>query len=380
MTSPLSILIAPDKFKGTLDAQQVAECIKSGIDSHGQGFLRSTTLPLADGGDGFVRAALNAGYDPRSIQVLGPTRFPRITQIAYNGETAIIEAASICGLSSLPDSRRDPLRATSHGVGDAIRYSAETLGARRVVVGLGGSATTDGGAGMLHALGARFVSRSGQNIVPAPHNLANLVEIDMTEALPLRNIEIIGASDVWNPLLGPNGTAAVFGPQKGASVTDIASLNASLRALTRTIRSGSAMSSHPGAGAAGGIGFGLLALGGTLTSGASFVLELLGFDALAESSDVVITGEGSLDAQTDSGKLVSVVANRTAPKEVIAVVGRSELSAAQTLDLGLSGVYTVADRSTHDTSNDPEESARVLRAIGAEIAIGLREDAVSKSA
>lgn len=365
--SVTSVLIAPDKFKGSLTAREVAENIAAGITAHDEGAPRCTLLPLADGGDGSVQAALAAGYDAVSVLVSGPTGQPLTTTIAFDGHTAVVEVASIAGLGVLPGGNFRPLSATSYGVGEALRFAVEHLGARRVTVALGGSACTDGGAGMLNALGAIFIDESGEQVRPAPGIFSGLRHVRLDQVLPLAGVELVGASDVVNPLLGPTGAATVFGPQKGASPVDVEYLEAGLTHYQRLTNPHGSVADTPGAGSAGGIGFALLLLGGRLVSGANYFLDLLDFDTQAQAADLIITGEGSLDEQTESGKLISAVTRRAAGKPVIAVAGRSTLTEAAAADLGLSSVITLAERSDVDTSHDSELSAQLLRRIGCEL-------------
>ncbi|GAA4866558.1 glycerate kinase [Saccharopolyspora rosea] len=364
----ISILIAPDKFKGTLTAAEVAEHLRAGLEDAGRSGVRCTTMPLADGGDGTVAAVSAAGYKPVMLRLTGSDGARRTTAaIAFNGHTAVIEVANICGLSAVPPDERNPLGATSRGVGEAIRYATEVLAARRVVVGLGGSATTDGGAGMLHALGVRFVDRDGRDVEPRAGALSDLARVDFSGLIPLSGIEVLGASDVDNPLYGPHGAATVFAPQKGAGLDETRLLDRGLAHLARLTDGDGGLASLPGAGAAGGLGYGLLLLGGALTSGADFILSLLDFSRRAAATDVIVTGEGRLDSQTGRGKLIAAVARHAGDAATIAVVGSTTLTADESSALGLSAVYAIADRAAADTSRDAELSAQVLRLIGREL-------------
>ncbi|PRY66972.1 glycerate kinase [Glaciihabitans tibetensis] len=380
----VSVLVAPDKFKGSLTAGEVARWITEGLleGPHGR-LLSCRQLPLADGGDGSVAAALFAGFEPLALTVTGPTGQPVSTTVALNGTMALVEVATTCGLSVLPGGRTDALGASSYGVGEAIR-EVVARGARRVVIALGGSATTDGGAGMLAALGARFLDADGATLLPSGGNLSRVRSVDTAELLPLAGVELIGASDVTNPLTGPNGAAHIFAPQKGADPATVIELDAGLSHLvTRVDTAGFPQARGaalvPGAGSAGGLGFAIVLLGGQLVSGADFFLDLLGFDGHVAACDIVITGEGSLDAQTSQGKLVSVVGKRSGGKPVIAVVGRSELGEAEAGALGLSRVYALADQTGRDTSRDPALSARLLVQIGHTIAAALAASAADGS-
>jgi glycerate kinase len=337
------ILIAPDKFKGSLTAAQVAAALATGVGDRAD----VTVLPLADGGDGSVEAAASAGFVLHG-------------KIAFDGHTALVEVANTCGIALLRE--LDPLGTSTFALGEAI-HEALALAPRRIVIALGGSASTDGGAGMLAALGVRFLDATGDAFVPTGGTLSAIHSIDSSGLVTLP--EIVCATDVDNPLTGPRGAAAVFGPQKGAIPAHIALLDAGLTHLA-TIMRADAAASRPGAGAAGGTGFAALTLGATIVSGADFFLDLLGFDRHLEDCDLVVTGEGQLDEQTAAGKLVAVVAPRAAPVPVVAVVGRSLLTAGQSEALGLSRVFALSDRA--DTSRDPVLTEQLLEQVGRELA------------
>ena len=361
------ILIAPDKFKGSLTAADVAARIAAGI----HGAVPSATciaLPLADGGDGSVDAAISAGFTARRLRVGGPTGEPLVATVAISGSTAVIEAASICGLSVLAGGRLEPMRSSSCGIGDAIAALVPEPGISRIVLALGGSATSDGGMGMLHALGARFLDERGDRLEPSGSQLARVHRVDLSSVIDLEGVEIVAATDVRNPLLGQRGAAVVFGPQKGATASQVAELELGLSRLVAALGDRAAvLSAEPGAGSAGGLGFAVLHIGGRVVSGADYFLDLLGFDALAADADLVITGEGSLDEQTAGGKLVAVVAARS-PSPVVAIVGRSTLTPEQSAALGLAEVRSISAGTTRDTAGDPDLSAALVRDAASAIA------------
>jgi len=271
---------------------------------------------------------------------------PHTTQIALstatdqNPATAIVEVANTCGLHTLPGGRLAPLAATSTGIGQAIRHAVE-LGARRMVLALGGSASTDGGAGMLAALGVGFRDRHGRNLQIAGGTLHLIDTIDTSRLLDLTGIDLVIAGDVANPLTGPQGAPAFYGPQKGATEHDVAALDAGLRHLVdrlTTLRPDAAvLAREPGAGAAGGLGFAGLLLGGRIVSGADYFLDLLDYDRRVTDCDLVITGEGRIDDQTLQGKIAGEAATRARQAGVpcFAIVGRNELDAfgARLLDI-----------------------------------------------
>ena len=252
------VVVAPDKFKGTLTAAQVAAHVAAGLGRASPG-LTTVQVPVADGGDGTVDAAEAAGYRRVEIGVRGPTGQPVTASIALLGGTAIIESAQACGLTRLPGGRPAPLTATSRGVGELI-LAAVRMRAKRIVLGLGGVACTDGGAGLVTALGGRLLDSSGAELPPGGAALARLDRVDASRLRDLSGIEVIAATDVDNPLLGPRGAAAVYAPQKGASAADVACLEEGLaRWADVAERSfGFAKRDEPGAGAAGGLGFAAL--------------------------------------------------------------------------------------------------------------------------
>lgn len=366
--TPLTVLIAPDKFKGSLTAAEVITHLGSGLRARGIGYRG---CPLADGGDGSVQAALHAGFQPVPVTVTGPTGGPRPAVLAYDGHTCIVEVANTCGLAALPGGVLAPLWSSSRGLGDAVRAAVD-LGADQIVLALGGSASTDGGTGMLASLGMRFLDKNGQPLDPCGANLGRIDSIDPAGLLDLSRVQLVIASDVQNPLTGPDGSAVVYGPQKGTTADDIDTLEAGLVALVQRLRAagyGDAdrLARTPGAGSAGGIGFAALLLGGSLVSGAEFFLDLLDFDAQLEGCDLVITGEGRMDGQTRHGKLPAMVADRARPVPVIAVVGRNDVSASDLDALGIRAVYALTDLTDDNPADNAALSARLLRDLGISI-------------
>ena len=362
----MKVLLAPDKFKGSLTAAEVAAHLGTGLRARG---MTVDELPLADGGDGSVAAAVAAGFAPEPVTVAAATGRPHTAEIALSTTTdqdlptAVVEVANTCGLHTLPGGRLAPLAATSTGVGQAVRHAVEH-GARRIVLALGGSASTDGGAGLLAALGAGFRDRTGRDIQIAGGTLHRIATIDLAGLVDLTGIDLVIAGDVANPLTGPHGAAAVYGPQKGAAPADVAVLDAGLSHLVdrlMILRSDApALAQQPGAGAAGGLGFAGLLLGGRIVSGADYFLDLLDFDHRVADSDVVVTGEGRIDDQTRHGKLPAVVARRSHPRPVIAVVGRSDISAATAEDMGLAAVHALTDHTDQNPAGNPGLSRHLL--------------------
>lgn len=305
----LRIVVAPDKFKGSLDAASVAAALAAGV----RDVLpdaRCELVPMADGGDGTVDAFLASGATARTVLVGGPLGAPVDATYARDGDVAIVEMAAASGLVLVADGP-DARRATTRGTGELLRDALDG-GARRIVLGIGGSATTDGGAGALAALGARFLDARGEPLEPTPAALAHVARADLAGLDPrLRAVDVAIACDVNNPLLGPSGAAAVYGPQKGASPTDVAFLDAMLARLAdaMTAATGRDLRAEPGAGAAGGLGWALAsACGARLARGVTLVAEIRGLAGVLRGADWCFTGEGRIDAQTLRGKVVDGVA------------------------------------------------------------------------
>ncbi len=352
-TRPTRVLIAADKFKGSLTAVRVAGHVTAGLRrGAAEGAeLEIVSLPVADGGDGTVDAAVAAGFERRELTVTGPLGTPVTAAYALRGTTAVVEMAEASGLRHLPAGVYAPLTATTHGSGELLRAALDA-GARRIVFGVGGSATTDGGAGMLVALGARLLDADGAPVAPGGGPLCELATAELTGLDPrLAETEVVLASDVDNPLTGPKGAAAVYGPQKGAGPEEVRALDAALahyaRVLERAAGSRAAdCAQAPGAGAAGGIGFGaLLGLGAAFRPGIDVMLDVLGFAAALEGTDLVITGEGSLDGQTLHGKAPAGVAAAARARgiEVVAVCGRLALSPSALGTAGIRRAYPLTD-------------------------------------
>jgi glycerate kinase len=325
------VLIAADKFKGSLTAVQVAERVTAGL-RRVVPDLDVTAMPVADGGDGTVDAAVAAGFERREIRVAGPLGDEVTAAFAVRGDTAVVEMAEASGLQRLPKGVFAPLTSSTYGSGELLRAALDA-GARTIVFGVGGSATTDGGAGMLSALGARFLDAEGEPVPPGGGALTDLASADLTGLDPrLTTVDLILASDVDNPLTGPKGAPAVYGPQKGATPDDVDALDAALGHYAKVLEEATGAkaaeyAAAPGAGAAGGIGFGALLLGARFRPGIEVMLDVLGFASALEGATLVITGEGSLDEQTLHGKAPAGVAAaaRAEGKEVVAVCGRLAL-------------------------------------------------------
>ncbi|PVD05471.1 glycerate kinase [Streptomyces sp. CS207] len=345
------VLVAADKFKGSLTAVEVAERVTAGL-RRVVPDLAVEALPVADGGDGTVAAAVAAGFERREVRVAGPLGDEVTAAYALREGTAVVEMAEASGLQRLPEGVLAPLTSSTYGSGELLRAALDA-GARTIVFGVGGSATTDGGAGMLSALGARFLDGAGEPVSPGGGGLADLASADLSGLDPrLSDVELVLASDVDNPLTGPKGAPAVYGPQKGASPQDVETLDAALGHFAKVLEGTETVGARaaeyaasPGAGAAGGIGFGAMLLGARFRPGIEVMLDVLGFAPALERADLVITGEGSLDEQTLHGKAPAGVASaaRAAGKEVVAVCGRLALAPEVLGRAGIRRAYPLTD-------------------------------------
>ncbi|TCK21866.1 glycerate kinase [Pseudonocardia endophytica] len=365
----MHVVVAPDSFGGTLTAPDAAEAIAAGW-RRGAPADDVRAVPLADGGTGFadvLHAVL--GGTLHELSVTGPLGSPVDGTWLEVGDTAYVESATACGLHHVPREQRTPdvaRSATSRGVGELVA-AARDAGTTRIVVGLGGSATTDGGAGMLAALGAVPVDDGGAPLEDGGAALVRCARLDGTPVLD--GVTLVAAADVDNPLLGRHGAAAVFGPQKGADADAVAELDGAL-AVFGTVLAGlrPGVADERAAGAAGGLGAALLALGATVEPGAGLVRSLTGLDAELDAAQLAVTGEGSFDWQSLRGKLVTTVAAGAAERGVPCVVlagqvsvGRREMGAA-----GVAAAYAVADAAGLEASMaDP---AGTLSALAEDVA------------
>ena len=303
----MKIVIAPDSFKESLSAAGVASALARGL-RQALPAAEIRECPLGDGGEGTLDAVLAAtGGEVREARVTGPLGEPVTARWGWLAEqcTAFVEMASASGLELVPRARRDVRVATSHGTGELL-CAALDAGAERLVLAIGGSATNDGGAGVLQALGVRLLDAQGQALAPGGAALASLASLDLTGLHPrLAAVEVVIAADVDNPLCGPQGASQIFGPQKGASPEQVRELDAALAhfATVTATTLGRDVSEQPGAGAAGGVGFAALAfLQATFRPGIEVVAELVGLEEALQGADLAVTGEGRLDGQTLRGK------------------------------------------------------------------------------
>lgn len=323
-------VLIPDSFKGTMSSSRICDILEKAILTHDAG-AQVVKLPVADGGEGSVDAFLQAmGGEKISVRVSGPyfEEMEAFYGLVDCGRTAVIEMAACAGLP-LVGGNRHPDRTTTFGVGQLIAHAAGK-GVKRIVLGLGGSATNDMGCGMAAALGVRFFNASGESFVPVGGTLSEIASVDASLLLPaLKGIELTAMCDIDNPLFGENGAAYIFAPQKGADDEMVRFLDGQLRAGSAVVQRdlGCSLLELPGAGAAGGMGFGAAAfLGFRLQMGIRTVLETVDFDAHLRGADLVITGEGKLDSQSLRGKVVLGVCAAAKRKgvPVVAIVGDIE--------------------------------------------------------
>ena len=347
----MRVLVAPDSFTGALSAAAAAEAIASGWRA-ARPADRVVAVPVADGGEGTVAAVSAAlGLRPSVTTVTGPLGDPvEAAWLMLDGGTAVVEMAQASGLALVPVERRDPRSTTTRGTGELVR-AALNAGADHVVVGLGGSATNDGGAGFAQALGARLLDDSGAELEPGGAALARLARVDVTHLDPgLRSVAFTAATDVDHVLCGPGGASAVFGPQKGADAAAVGELDAALArwaaVLGRDVPGGAGVADRPGAGAAGGLGAALYALADARREpGAAVVLRLVGLARHVRRADLVVTGEGCLDAQSLRGKAPVAVAGaaRGLGLPCVVIAGRVEAGRRELAAAGIDAAYAVVD-------------------------------------
>jgi glycerate kinase len=341
MIPPLRVVIAPNAFKGSLSPAAAAQAMADGV-RRAVSDAECIVRPVADGGDGSLDAFSAAGFARRPVTTRGPTGDPVDAAYATDGSTAVVELASTCGLLLLPGDIPAPMTSTTEGLGDAIRAALDH-GVTSLVVCLGGSASTDGGTGLLVALGARLTDAAGHEVRPGGAGLRHIVSVDLAGLDPrLARTTVAIAADVTSPLVGPAGAAAVFAPQKGATPDEVAELDEGLRMWADVLvrATGRDVSAMPGAGAAGGAAAALLAVcGATMSPGAALIADLLGLDDAIASAHLVLTGEGRLDAQSILGKGAVAVAARAHALRVptLAICGAIDLDEPAMRDAGFDG-------------------------------------------
>lgn len=358
-------IVISDSFKGTLSSREICAIARESVPRILPG-CEVAAIPVADGGEGTVSCFIDAvGAEAVTLFVSGPYGEPMEAVYARKGSRAVIEMASAAGLPMVGE-RKDPELTSTYGVGELIRR-AIGQGCTDILLGLGGSCTNDGGCGCAAALGTRFYDASGKEFVPVGGTLERIERIDNTETERLlQGVTLTLMSDVDNPLCGERGAAYVFGPQKGADTAMAERLDAQLRALDMTLRRElcADVADLPGAGAAGGMGAGCMALlHARMCSGIEAVLDMVDFDAQLRGADLVITGEGRIDSQSIHGKVISGIAGHTRPRHIplIAIVGSIAPDASEAYELGVTAMFGI-DRAAKAFPEYASESAAYYRA------------------
>lgn len=344
----MKFILIPDSFKGTLSSEQICEIAKEKVEKHFPD-AETACVPVADGGEGSVDAFLTAlGGSKVSVTVKNPyfEDMESYYGVIHEGKTAVIEMASCAGLPLVED-RKNPKLTTTYGVGQLILAAAES-GVDKIIVGLGGSSTNDGGCGAAAAVGIKFYDKDGKEFVPTGGTTADIAKIDLSgRAKVLDQVEIVTMCDIDNPMYGPTGASYIFGPQKGADEAMVEELDAGIKNLSRVIAeaTGEDISQVPGTGAAGAMGAGMIAFfGSRLQMGIQTVLDTVNFDEMIKDADYIITGEGKLDSQSLRGKVVIGIAERAKKqnKNVIAVVGGADDSEIdKAYEMGVTAVFPI---------------------------------------
>ncbi|WP_420884743.1 glycerate kinase [Actinomadura geliboluensis] len=355
---PGHVLLAPDRFPGALTAAQAARRLAAGL-RRARPDVPLVELPVADGGEGTVAAAVAAGWRAVEVEVCGPTGRPVTARLAVRDRSAVVELAEASGLRRLPGGKPRPLTASSLGTGQLLGHALR-LGARRIVLGLGGGACTDGGAGLVQGLGGRLLDALGKDLPPGGAALRSLHALDLRGLPDMSGVEVVVAGDSAGPLLGRGGAAAVDGPRRGAGREEVRVLDAGLRRWADLAEAAARRTARdlPGAGTSGGVGFAALTfLGATIEPGPALLLDLLGFADRARGARLVVTGEGVLDTRSLRGSAPIGVARAAARAgaPVIAVAGRRGLTGEQLRKARIQAAYALADI-------EPDEERRVRRA------------------
>ncbi len=369
----MNILAAPDSFKGSLTALEVAENIQKGIKNFDEK-INVELLPMADGGEGTVQSLVDA-TDGEIIKkdVTGPLgkKVEAFYGILGDKKTAVIEMAAASGLPLVPKAKRNPLKTTTYGTGELI-MSALKHGVEQIIVGIGGSATNDAGVGMAQALGAEILDENGKQVAFGGEHLDEIKEINL-ESLDsrIKETEILVACDVDNPLFGRNGAAYVYAPQKGADQYMVDQLDNNLRQFNEVVKEelNKNINEIPGAGAAGGLGAGLVAfLDAELKAGIDIILELMNFEKKLEDIDLVITGEGMLDGQSINGKTPIGVARKAKEKEiaVVAIAGTLGIGVKKVLDYGIDAYFSIIDKPS-ELDLIVKQSPKLIRSLSEQI-------------
>lgn len=375
----MRVLIVMDSFKGNITGAEASDAVSRGV-RRACPWAEIKILPAADGGEGTVDAFIRTlGGTLRSGVVASPLGEPMTASWGHLPDgSAVVEIAAASGLPLVPLSQRNPLFTSTFGTGQQIRAALDA-GCRSIVLGLGGSATNDGGMGILSALGARFLDAGGEELKPCGVFLRDIDRIDLTELDPrLESTELLLACDVQNPICGPSGAAAVYGPQKGASPAVVAELDAGLRCLANAIEraAGRNVLDLPGGGAAGGVAAGLAGvLDAKIVRGVDMLARVTHLDAEIEKADVIFTGEGRIDGQTTQGKLISGIASRARARSipVIALVGSIRGHIGPLMSMGLAAVFPIGNgpcpfpqalqHSLDDLERTSSQVIRVMRGV-----------------
>ncbi len=380
MAALKKVVLIPDSFKGTISSAEICTIMAEQIRRYAP-TAEIVRIPVADGGEGTVDAFVTAmGGGTVSIPVKGPygENLMGFYGLVDGGRTAIVEMAACAGLPLVGDNRHAE-KTTTYGVGQLINHAAEA-GCKKIIVGLGGSATNDGGTGAACALGIRFLDAAGNEFVPVGETLGHIASIDGSGLCPkLKNAELITMCDIDNPLCGPQGASAVFGPQKGADAATVDMLDRNLAHLSEVIKKdlGKDVLTLPGAGAAGGMGAGMVAFfGSKLQMGIETVLDTVSFDKLAEGADLIVSGEGRIDSQSLRGKVVAGVAGHAKRMGVplVAVVGDIGDNIEPVYSMGVTAVFSINQvavdfsisktRTRSDLAKTMDNLTRFLTAFG----------------
>jgi glycerate 2-kinase len=369
----MKVLIAPDKFKGSLDAIKVCQAIEEALYESGKP-IQSRSIPMADGGEGTCDMLTQFSKGKKiKVQVLDPF-FRRIDGeygISGDGKTAFVEMANVSGLQLLKPEERNALLGTTFGTGQLIAAALDQ-GVQSIIMGVGGSATNDAGIGMAEALGAKFYDVAGNQLKPIGQNLKSIERIDVGNLHPrIKEVSMVAICDVSNPFYGLNGAAHVFGPQKGASPEVVKFLDEGLVHFASVVKRQFGLDiNFPGAGAGGGLGGGAKVFFNIeFRSGIEFIMDFIGLEKLVRQSDLIITGEGKMDEQTLSGKVVKGVADlsRKHGKPLIVVVGKNELSMDKTRALGVDKVVTLLEGKTTESEAFRDTYALIKRRMADDV-------------
>lgn len=344
----MNIVIAPDSFKGSLTAIQVSDVIENAIKDYNEQF-KVIKKPMADGGEGTIDAILSATTgEVISINCTGPlgALIPTSYATIDDGQTAVIECAKMAGLIQVPEEKRNPDHTTTYGIGETI-LAALDKGCTSIIIGLGGSATNDGGLGMLLALGMEAFDEQGNKVGIYGQDVHKIRSVDFSKIdSRLNDVAIKVASDVDNPLCGTRGASSIYGPQKGATAEQVKSYDQSLYNFSRLVESNlqTSIRDVAGAGAAGGLGFGLLAIGGQLVSGAELLANAIDMETAIQKADIVLTGEGQSDAQTLYGKAPGYIASVAAKYDVPTILISGGIEEEEQLSHVFAGSFSIINK------------------------------------